>query len=137
MLKRSLTLMLVVLVGLIGALAGHTPAGAAGTVYSPPGKYYLALGDSLAFGYQQAKVAALVKATGTADPNAFNTGYVDDFSRMLQAIDPGIQTVNLGCPGATSGEVASSAGCTTYPYPLHVSYTTSQLQAAVNFIQAH
>src|SRR5579872_367686 len=61
---------------LSGVLMGGAPATrAAGPIYSPPKQYYLSLGDSVAFGYQQHKVLDDVQATGTADPATFATGY--------------------------------------------------------------
>lgn len=108
------------------------PVSAATPSVSPPGQYYLSLGDSLAYGYQQFKASAEM-AAGNVDPTTFNTGYTDDFYRMLQAIDPGIQLVNYGCPGQTTSGFISSSGC---QFPLHNGYTTSQLQAAVAFLTA-
>jgi lysophospholipase L1-like esterase len=111
-------------------------AAAAPSVASP-GQYYLSLGDSGTFGYQQAKAVAEVSATGTIDPTTFNTGFTDDFYRMLGAISPHIQLVNYGCPGQTSTEFVSVSGCPSYPYPLHNGYSSTQLQAALSFLQAH
>lgn len=122
---------------LAGTLARPVAAGAAAPTIAAPGQYYLSLGDSLAFGYQGARIAAEAKATGTVDPTHFNTGYSDDYLHMLQAIDPGIQLVNLGCPGQTSGGALTVNGCPTYPFPLHYGYTGTQLQAALDFIKAH
>lgn len=118
---------------LVGMALGAAPVAAANPTATAPGKYYLALGDSLGFGYQQFKVNAEM-AAGKVDVTTFNTGYNDDFYRMAQAIDPGLQLVNYSCPGETSSEFVSSPGC---PFPLHDGYATSQLQAAVSFLQAH
>jgi len=65
-------------------------------VFNPPKTYYLALGDSVTYGYQAAKVRAGLP------PSAFNTGYVDVFGARLRQIQPGITIVNYGCPGETS-----------------------------------
>jgi lysophospholipase L1-like esterase len=136
--KRLLICALTAILASIGLVIQARPAAAAGPVYAPPGKYYLSLGDSLAFGYQQIKVPAAAAATSPeADAATFNTGYTDDFYRMLQAIDPGIQLVNYACPGETSTQFISSAGCPSFPFPLHNSFAGSQLQAALAFIQAH
>jgi lysophospholipase L1-like esterase len=113
--------------------AAVTAAGAA----SPPGQYYLSLGDSVAFGYQDARVEAEAKAAGTVNPANYNTGYSDDLYRMLRTVNPGIKLVNFGCPGQTSTEFISASGCPSYPFPLHAAYSTSQLQAAVAFLNAH
>src|SRR3954451_16129599 len=45
-------------------------------------RYYLALGASYAFGYQQAKLNAEL-AAGTYSAASFDTGYADDFARLL------------------------------------------------------
>ena len=116
---------------------GAHPVSAAAPQFDPPKRYYLALGDSLAFGYQQAKIDQPLAQTGTVDPAAFTTGYVDDLAQMLGAIRPGIETVNYGCPGETSTQFLSSSGCPTYPFPLHDGYATSQLDAALAFLRAH
>src|SRR6266516_5807519 len=49
---------------------------------SPPQRYYLALGDSIAYGFQPAKAKAGLPPTG------FNTGYVDVFAARLRTIAP-------------------------------------------------
>src|SRR2546425_5265946 len=75
--------------------------------FNPPKSFYLALGDSLAFGYQQSKFIANLP---TENPSAFVTGYVDDFAGMLHGIDPAIETVNLGCPDETTSSFMAG-GC--------------------------
>ncbi len=62
-------------------------------------KTYLALGDSLAFGYSQ-QLYNEHEAEG--DPaTAFEHGYVNVYASKLQK-KTHIQTVNLGCPGETT-----------------------------------
>jgi lysophospholipase L1-like esterase len=82
---------------------------------SGPKQHYLALGDSLAYGYQ---------------PNGdFTHGYVDDLFQILQS--EGTKDVtNLGCPGETSSTFISG-GCPGSPN------TPAQLATAVAFLQAH
>jgi lysophospholipase L1-like esterase len=110
-------------------------AGQAATRFSPPRRYYLALGDSLAFGSQTVKF----NANFPSEPaSIFSTGYVDDLAGMLQEIRPGITTVNYGCPGETS--VTFIQGGCTYTaagFPLHDPYDGSQLSAALAFLHAH
>ena len=77
-------------------------AGQAATRFNPPKRYYLALGDSLAFGFQFVKFNANFPSVPAS---TFSTGYVDDFSGMLQEIRPGIATLNYGCPGETSVDI--------------------------------
>jgi lysophospholipase L1-like esterase len=78
--------------------------------------YYLALGDSLAYGYQPSHV------TGQ--------GYVDQLYASLHARDRYLKLTNLGCPGETSGTLRTGGIC-SYPGQ------TSQLAAAVAFLKAH
>src|SRR5689334_6661515 len=106
-----------------------------GPKHNPPKSIYLALGDSLAFGYQQAKFNANLP---NENPAAYNTGYVDDFAQQLAAIDPGIETVNLGCPGETTDSLLGLAPCPYHPpFALHTDYTGAQIDAAVKVLQDH
>jgi lysophospholipase L1-like esterase len=101
--------------------------------FNPPKQYYLALGDSLAFGYQEVKFDF-----ATYNPAQFNTGYVDDFFAMLQDIRPNIQVVNYGCPQETSTTlIVAPCPFLKYGLPLHETYSGSQLDAAVAFLKAH
>lgn len=103
--------------------------------HNPPKSVYLALGDSLAFGYQQAK---FIQNLPNENPAAFNTSYVDDFAKQLRAIDPKIQTVNLGCPGETSDSLLGLAPCPyNLAFALHNEYSGSQIDAALAVLRAH
>lgn len=85
-----------------------------------PKPYYLALGDSLAFGYQ---------------PDLdWVEGYANDFARDLSTRGMR-QYVNFGCPSESTATMISG-GC---PLEfLHKSlYLGSQLRAAVNYLRAH
>ena len=136
---------LAIVAAVAGLLVGTTSVGASSEHFNPPKHYYLALGDSLAFGFQRDKfLGELVH--GTYDPSSF-TGYVRDFALDLAPVSPGIQTVNLGCPGETTATFISG-GCpfpTQFPPPfpspfpasLHVPYTGSQQTAALAFLHAH
>lgn len=85
-----------------------------------PKTYYLALGDSLAFGYQP-------------DLN-FNSGYADDFASNLRG--HGVKTyANMGCPGETSATMING-GC-PYSFLRKYPYTGAQLAAAVTFLHNH
>src|SRR4051794_2105660 len=103
---------------------------------------YLALGDSLAYGYQRDRFAA------TPNPALFNTGYVDDFLNHMKLANPGLVAVNDGCPGETSSSLISGFNVASglcgrgsgFPYVLlHHNYGlgNSQLQDAVNWVTAH
>lgn len=85
-----------------------------------PKQYYLALGNSLAFGYQ---------------PNLdFDHGYVDDFSVNLQT-HGSQQTANLACPEETTASFING-GC---PYAVlrKFPYEGNQLSAAVLYLTEH
>ena len=110
-------------------------AGQSATRFNPPKQYYLALGDSLAFGFQFDKFNA---SFPSVPASLFSTGYVDALSGMLQQIRPGITTVNYGCTGETSLTFIQG-GCTytAAGFPLHDPYEGSQLSAALAFLHAH
>ena len=111
----------------------------AGTVMQA--QTYMAIGDSLAFGFQQDKFVSEL-LSGTYDPANFNTGYVDVFGTILRNSLPNLKTVNFSCPGETTTTLAVG-GCPFHnsliALPLHQSYpgSTPQLRAAVDYLQAH
>jgi lysophospholipase L1-like esterase len=90
---------------------------------------YLSLGDSVAFGTNPLR-----------DPrNADNfTGYPTIAGDRLD-----MTVVNPACPGEATGSFISLTGldnvCRPYraAFPLHVSYTGTQLAFAVNFLKSH
>lgn len=99
---------------------------------------YLALGDSLAFGYSQAKFNSLFP---NENPAAYNTGYVDDFAKALRLFHPGLQTVNDGCPGETTDSFINGPCQYQQLFPLHHPYVggpaSSQLSDALAYLSAH
>ncbi len=91
-----------------------------GPTLAGPKKYYLALGDSLAFGYQP-------------DFNFFQ-GYVDDFYENLEK--HGVEhLVNLGCFAESSSTFIHSK-CPVW-YLRKQWYSGSQLENALNFLHNH
>ncbi|QBD83200.1 hypothetical protein EPA93_47470 [Ktedonosporobacter rubrisoli] len=83
------------------------------------GWQYLALGDSLAFGYQP--------------NNDFTHGYADLLAQRLQ--NEGLsEYVNMACPGETS---TTMNGQCPRPKLRKYPYQGSQLQAAVDYIKQH
>ena len=85
-----------------------------------PKKYYLALGDSLAFGYQP-------------DLN-YDDGYVNDFYTNLKA--HGVNSdANMGCPGETS--VTFLNGKCPFPLLRKYLYFGPQFNAAINYLSHH
>jgi lysophospholipase L1-like esterase len=99
---------------------------------------YLALGDSLAFGYSQAKFNSLYPNENPAD---FETGYVNDFGDILKLFDPGLQIVNDGCPGETTESFIDGPCAYQLEFPLHHPYSggpdSSQLSDALAYLRAH
>lgn len=98
---------------------------------TPPKRYYLALGDSLAYGFQPDKALAGLP------PEAFNTGYVDLFAARLRQLRPKIDTVNYGCPGESTTSFRVSCIWKTSGHALHNDYAGSQLDAALTFLASH
>jgi lysophospholipase L1-like esterase len=118
-------------------VSNETTSFAAGVppTFNPPQHYYLALGDSLAFGYQ----AATFNQNFPAEPpTAFSTGYVDDFARMLQDVRPHLQSINFECTGETTVTfIQGDCIYTALGFRLHNSYVGSQLLAALAFLHQH
>jgi lysophospholipase L1-like esterase len=141
-LSRRIRHLVLVLLAVAGLVAVTTPALAAPPEEQPahgttaPGRTYLALGDSIPFGYY-----------GNAgdlylDPDNF-VGYPE-----LVADDLKLRLLNASCPGETTASFidvdAQSNGCTnSYGsdigyrdlFPLHVDYEGSQLDFAVETLQ--
>ena len=89
----------------LGALA-FAPAAGANNV----GNTYLALGDSLAYGYHQAQFKDELEAKGFVEPANFNDGYVNDFGAGLKLFNRKLQIVNDGCPGETTETMMNGSG---------------------------
>jgi lysophospholipase L1-like esterase len=115
---------------LIGVLVAAVTASAAVGSKPAPGRYYLALGDSIAYGYQPTK-------PDTAPAASFHTGYVDVLAGRLKALAPHIRVVNYGCPGEST--ISFTTGCPAVHEgtKLHDAYRGSQLAAALAFLRAH
>jgi lysophospholipase L1-like esterase len=125
------TLLLATTVAVLLALSGIAAGGTSQRpVYQPPQSYYLALGDSMAYGFQPTKA--------NAPPSAVNTGYVDLFAARLRKLSPKIQVVNYGCPGESTVTFAQG-GCDWLKQggKLHDPFGGSQLKAALSFVRAH
>jgi lysophospholipase L1-like esterase len=127
---------MVAAVSLIPAL----PAGAA-PLNRPAAGTYLALGDSVAFGYVPPQA---VPAPDYADASSF-VGYPEDVARALR-----IPVSNASCPGETTASLyipgAQSNGCENSPgssvgyrteFPLHVRYAGTQMLYALGYLAAH
>jgi lysophospholipase L1-like esterase len=95
------------------------------------GRPYLALGDSVSFGF--------ITNAGFEYVNPENfIGFPDYVGQTLK-----LHTSNAACPGETSGSFLSSTapddGCRFYRslVLLHVSYISTQLDFAVSFLKSH
>ena len=117
------------------------PAGAAPLTGSAAGGTYLALGDSVAFGYVPPQA---VPAPDYLDPSSF-VGYPEDVARALH-----IPVANASCPGETTASFyipgAQSNGCENSPgssvgyrteFPLHVQYAGTQMLYTLRYLATH
>lgn len=115
---------------------GDPPHGRPPHPTPPPS--YLALGDSLAFGYSQAKFNSLFP---NENPAAYDTGYVDDFAHLLRIGHPNLQVINDGCPGETTESFIKGPCEYQLAFPLHHPYvggpTSSQLSDALTYLKAN
>jgi lysophospholipase L1-like esterase len=102
---------------------------------------YLALGDSVAFGYVPPDA---VPAPDYLDPSSF-VGYPEDVAQALH-----IPVSNASCPGETTASFfipgAQSNGCENSPgssvgyrteFPLHVQYAGTQMRYALRYLATH
>ncbi len=102
-------------------------AGCASASSDAPGTY-LALGDSVAFGF---------------DPHVdLKTQTVSGYPELIAA-RRGFEVTNLACPGEASGGFVSPTGADNHCrenrqlYPLHVAYDGTQLEAALDYLRSH
>jgi lysophospholipase L1-like esterase len=114
------------------------------TIRSPltTGSRYLALGDSVTFGYEESDV---VPTPNYHDQSSF-LGYPEMIGSALH-----VKVANAACSGETSSSLidvnAQSNGCENSPgmphtgyrtvFPLHVDYSGSQLDYALSYLRAH
>jgi lysophospholipase L1-like esterase len=102
-------------------------------VSAPPQAFYLALGDSLAYGIQPDKV------TAGLPPSKFDTGYVEVFAARMRGLKPNLRVVNYSCPGESTTTFVSG-GCpwlASGTHRLHDAYGGTQIAAALAFLRAH
>ena len=109
-----ISFVLLLTIGPVALASSHTPS------LIGPKKFYLALGDSLAFGYQP-------------DLN-YDDGYVNDFYANLQT--HGVTSnANMSCPGETS--VTFLNGKCPAPFLRKYPYLGPQLNAALSYLRQH
>jgi len=97
----------------------------------PARRPYLALGDSVVFGF--------IDQAGNAYGNPENfIGFPDYVGQIL-----GMRDFDAGCPGETTGSFLSAAapddGCRLFKFlaPLHLPYLTTQSRFAQSFLVNH
>jgi hypothetical protein len=128
-------------VTVVAAVAAATVVESRNPTRPRPEGTYLALGDSIAFGF---RVPAAVDPPDYADPASL-VGYPELVGRRLH-----LSVVNTSCPGETVQSMirtsAPSNGCENTDgkgggyrtsYPLHVSYRGAQLAFAVSYLRSH
>ncbi|HEY1591276.1 MAG TPA: GDSL-type esterase/lipase family protein [Solirubrobacteraceae bacterium] len=125
----------------LAAIALQSTASAAGRLPVTPGSGYLALGDSVTFGYEESNVVPT--------PNYHKAsnfyGYPEQIGPQLR-----LQVANAACPGETSSSLinprAESNGCENTlgkgvgyrtAFPLHAGYRGSQLAYGVSYLKTH
>jgi lysophospholipase L1-like esterase len=128
----------------VGVAAGLMPAvsASAGSVTGPAANgTYLALGDSVAFGYVPPEA---VPPPNYRSAHSF-VGYPEDVAQALR-----VRVWNASCPGETTASMLMpgvvSNGCENSPgsptgyrtlYPLHVQYQGTQMQYALQYLAVH
>src|SRR5713226_857578 len=112
-------------------MAGIAVAVWAGNTRAAENLPYLALGDSVVFGY--------ITQAGFEYSNPANfVGYPDYVAQSLRFTE-----VNASCPGeATAGFISVTGadnGCRPFRahFPLHAAYTATQFDFATDVLQAH
>jgi lysophospholipase L1-like esterase len=139
--RRSGVLAVAVVVVALIAASGAGTASADPVDGSDANGTYLALGDSVAFGYVP---AAAVPAPNYLDAHSF-IGYPEYLAQQLNE-----RVSNASCPGETTASLldagAQSNGCEnslgspvgySTLYPLHVQYQGSQIDYALHYLAAH
>jgi lysophospholipase L1-like esterase len=142
---RNLVRRAAVVVGLaVGVAAGlmpALPASATAVTGSATNGTYLALGDSVAFGYVPPQA---VPPPNYRSAHSF-VGYPEDVAQALR-----IRVWNASCPGETTDSMlvagVVSNGCENSPasttgyrtlYPLHVQYQGTQMEYALKYLAVH
>lgn len=102
------------------------------------GHGYLALGDSVAYGYSPILFQGILHGALAPDPRLF-IGYPDTVASRLD-----LQMVNASCPGETTAGLISRTPANDFaclPFlsvvPLHATYSGSQLPFAVSYLATH
>src|ERR1700751_1544765 len=139
--RRALALAVAVLVVAVAAAVGARATSADPVNGSDANGTYLALGDSVAFGYVPPNA---VPAPTYLDAHSF-VGYPEFLAQQLNE-----RVTNASCPGETSTSMlvagAQSNGCENSPgspggyrtvFPLHAQYQGTQMDYALHYLAAH
>ena len=111
-------------IGLVCALAtAIAPAAAAAAPH-----YYLSLGDSLVVGVQPNAAGLSVET---------NQGYPDQLAQTLQAKNPSLKLVKLGCPGESTTSMITGKGNAYANAAACKPAGGTQLKAALRFLKKH
>src|SRR5271165_4281671 len=143
--RARLLVCCVAAVAAVGALVFVPAAGAASLV---TGSTYLAIGDSLTYGYHAAQFGKELGSKGFAEAKNYEEGFVNDFGATLKVLQPKLQIANLGCPGETTETALKGPGApytgsycaggpTGSPFPLaflHKPYTHNSQSEEVEAI---
>ena len=127
--------------GLVAGLMSALPASATPATGPAANGTYLALGDSVAFGYVPPEA---VPPPNYQDAHSF-VGYPEDVAQALR-----IRVSNASCPGETTdsmlvtgvvsngceNSLGSSTGYRTQ-FPLHVQYDGTQMEYALKYLAVH
>ncbi|HEV2252149.1 MAG TPA: SGNH/GDSL hydrolase family protein [Streptosporangiaceae bacterium] len=127
--------------GLVAGLMSALPASATPATGPAANGTYLALGDSVAFGYVPPEA---VPPPNYQDAHSF-VGYPEDVAQALR-----IRVSNASCPGETTdsmlvtgvvsngceNSLGSSIGYRTQ-FPLHVQYDGTQMEYALKYLAVH
>ncbi len=129
--RRALCALVIVVSGLLVAIPPAGTAAADGSCSAATPCYYLALGDSLAEGYQP----------DSSIKYGFGHGYADVLEKSLMQKYPNgaMQLANLGCVDETSSTMLGLNGtnCPNSQYTTYGITTTPQITLALNFLQDH
>jgi lysophospholipase L1-like esterase len=139
--RRVLALTAALIVVVVIAAIGAGTVSADPVTGSDANGTYLALGDSVAFGYVPPNA---VPAPKYLDAHSF-IGYPEYLAQQLNE-----RVSNASCPGETTASMlvagAQSNGCENSPgspvgyatlYPLHVQYQGTQMDYALHYLAAH
>jgi lysophospholipase L1-like esterase len=141
LIRRAAAVVLGLGVGVAAGLMSALPAAAAPVAGAAANGTYLALGDSVAFGYVPPDA---VPAPNYRSANSF-VGYPEDVAQALR-----VGVWNASCPGETTASMfvagAQSNGCENSPgspigyrtqFPLHVQYQGTQMEYALKYLAVH